>query len=132
MKQRIHKIMLFLLCAATLCCMFPCTAAFAASNPERVTRLAGNHRVTTSFLIADQIKDIQGIEQFDSVIIASGAIFADALPGSYLAAVKQDPHFAHNGIQSLSEPDKGLPENRFETRWNNLYFGWHQRHTRFL
>ena len=56
-----------------------------------VQRLAGSDRFTTAFLVADQMKVNLGIDAFDSVIVASGTNFADALSGSYLAAVKNAP-----------------------------------------
>ena len=56
-----------------------------------VQRLAGSDRFTTAFLVADQMKTNLGIDAFDSVIVASGTNFADALSGSYLAAVKNAP-----------------------------------------
>ncbi|MBQ8833656.1 MAG: leucine-rich repeat protein [Oscillospiraceae bacterium] len=63
-------------------------------NPDAnsgVTRLAGTDRFDTAFLVADQMKENLGIEKFEAVIVASGTNFADALSGSYLAAVKNAP-----------------------------------------
>ena len=62
-----------------------------ASTPANVTRLAGKDRFDTAFKVADQLKSVLGVSKFDSIIVASGATFADALPGSYLAAVKNAP-----------------------------------------
>ena len=56
-----------------------------------VKRLAGDSRYETSFAIANEMKKVLGIEKFDSIILASSEGFADALAGSYLAAVKQAP-----------------------------------------
>jgi putative cell wall-binding protein len=58
---------------------------------EGVTRLAGADRLVTSFLVADQMKEKMGVEKFENIIVASGGTFADALPGSYLSAVKNAP-----------------------------------------
>ena len=58
---------------------------------EGVTRLAGNSRYETAFAIADEMKRILGVNKFDAVILASSENFADALAGSYLAAVKEAP-----------------------------------------
>ena len=58
---------------------------------ENVTRLAGLSRYETSFAIANEMKEVLGVEKFDSIILASSEGFADALAGSYLAAVKQAP-----------------------------------------
>ncbi len=60
--------------------------------PEKdVDRLAGAHRYETAFLAADQMKENLYLEKFDTVVVASGQDFADALSGSYLAAVNQAP-----------------------------------------
>ena len=56
-----------------------------------IERLAGSNRFDTAFKVADQMKKNLGIEKFDSIIVASGINFADALSGSYLAAVKNAP-----------------------------------------
>ena len=57
----------------------------------QTTRIAGDNRFETAFLTADQMKRNLGIEKFDAVVVASGTNFADALSGSYLAAVKEAP-----------------------------------------
>lgn len=61
------------------------------ADREGVLRLFGQNRYETSFRIADECKAMQGVEKFDTVIIASGSNFADALAGSYLAYVKKAP-----------------------------------------
>ena len=69
------------------------THVFHLSN-DRVSyifRLAGGNRFDTAFMVADQMKANLGVEKFDAVIVASGTNFADALSGSYLAAVKKAP-----------------------------------------
>ena len=38
-----------------------------------------------------ELKEVLGVEKFETIIIASGANFADALAGSYLATVKSAP-----------------------------------------
>ena len=75
-----------------------CTACGAAdpnynTTPQvtGVTRLYGANRYETAFKAADELKTLRGGKQFDSVIIACGTNFADALAGSYLAAVKDAP-----------------------------------------
>ena len=57
----------------------------------KVTRLFGTNRFTTAFAVADKMKENLGIDKFDAIIVASGTNFADALSGSYLAAVKNAP-----------------------------------------
>ena len=54
-------------------------------------RVAGGNRFETSFLVADHLKASLDVKRFDSVIIANGIDFADALSGSYLAGVKGAP-----------------------------------------
>ena len=54
-------------------------------------RIAGDNRYETAFDVADALKAELGVTQFNAVIVASGTDFADALAGSYLAAVKSAP-----------------------------------------
>ena len=56
-----------------------------------MVRLAGANRFETALMAADRMKEDLGVAWFDAVIVASGANFADALSGSYLAAVKNAP-----------------------------------------
>ena len=58
---------------------------------EAVIRIAGADRIETSLMLADRLKEVLGIEKFNSVIVASALNFPDALTGSYLAAVKDAP-----------------------------------------
>lgn len=60
-------------------------------NTVDVIRIAGDNRCKTAFAAADKLKEVLGIEKFDAIILASGDNFADALAGSYLAAVKKAP-----------------------------------------
>ncbi len=61
-------------------------------------RMAGSHRYETAFLAADQMRSTLGIQKFDTVVVASGTDFADALSGSYLAAVKNAPILLASGV----------------------------------
>ncbi len=61
------------------------------ADSEGVTRVYGANRYKTSLAIADELKNKLGVSQFDTVIIASGTNFPDALAGSYLAAKKDAP-----------------------------------------
>ena len=54
-------------------------------------RIAGDSRFDTSILAADALKDQLATDKFDTVVLASGTNFADALAGSYLAYVKKAP-----------------------------------------
>ena len=56
-----------------------------------VDRLAGSDRYYTCISVANQLKENLGVEKFESVVIAYGQNFPDALTGSYLAAVKNAP-----------------------------------------
>lgn len=62
-----------------------------AAETKSVYRISGNSRYTTSLAVAEQTREEMEIEQFDAVILATGAEFADALSGSYLSYVKQAP-----------------------------------------
>ena len=69
-------------------------------EPVTVTRIAGDNRCETAFAAADKLKEVLGLEQFEAIIIASGNNYADALAGSYLAAVKTAPILLHrNGME---------------------------------
>ena len=56
-----------------------------------VYRIYGKDRYATSFQIADTLKELLGVEKFQTIIIANGENFPDALAGSYLASVKSAP-----------------------------------------
>ncbi len=62
-----------------------------AEEVSEVTRISGATRYETSYAIADTLKENQSVDQFETVIIANGKNFPDALAGSYLAAVKNAP-----------------------------------------
>ena len=58
---------------------------------SKVVRIAGASRYETAFASADALKEALGVDRFDNAIVACGDNFADALAGSYLAAVKDAP-----------------------------------------
>lgn len=60
-----------------------------------IPRLYGSNRSATAIEVAETMKDTLGVETFDSIIIASGDNFADALAGSCLAAQEQAPILLH-------------------------------------
>ena len=62
-----------------------------SDEPFTVTRISGKGRCETAIQAADTLKSVLGVTEFDSIIIASGMNFADALAGSYLAACKSAP-----------------------------------------
>lgn len=59
------------------------------NNP--VKRIYGSTRYETSYAIADELKNIWGVEKFNNIIVASGVNFPDALSGSYLSNIKKAP-----------------------------------------
>jgi putative cell wall-binding protein len=54
-------------------------------------RIYGENRFETAFIVADYITSFTENNKLDTIIVASGANFADALSGSYLASVKGAP-----------------------------------------
>ncbi|HBB71577.1 MAG TPA: hypothetical protein DCZ71_03105, partial [Ruminococcus sp.] len=56
-----------------------------------VIRIFGATRYETSLKVADDLKEQLGADKFDTVIIACGGNFADALAGSYLSCVTDAP-----------------------------------------
>ena len=56
-----------------------------------VIRIAGENRIETSLKLADQLKEVLGVEKFEAVVVASAMNFPDALTGSYLANAKNAP-----------------------------------------
>lgn len=56
-----------------------------------VQRLSGDNRWVTARKIADQLKETLNVEKFQTIIVASGNDFADALAGSYLSTAKNAP-----------------------------------------
>ena len=61
------------------------------ANDFDINRLYGSTRYETSYAIASALKKQLGVERFDTVILANGNNFPDALAGSYLASVKDAP-----------------------------------------
>ena len=54
-------------------------------------RVKGSSRFDTAIQAANYMKEVKGISEFTTVIVANGMNFADALSGSYLAAVAEAP-----------------------------------------
>ena len=57
----------------------------------KTVRIFGKNRYETGIKVAEEMKAALGVEKFDSIIVACGTGFADALSGSYLAAQKKAP-----------------------------------------
>ena len=64
---------------------------------DEVTRLFGDSRYDTGYVVADTLKEVLGVEKFEAVVVATGKNFADALAGSYLAVEKNAPILLTNG-----------------------------------
>ena len=60
-------------------------------HAESVRRICGDTRFKTSLYMAEELRTRTGRDQFDSVILASGKDFPDALTGGYLSMVKDAP-----------------------------------------
>lgn len=91
--KRILRAML--ICGAVL--MLATPAHGAADH----VRLSGSGRCQTAVAAAEELKATLGVERFDAIIIASGNNFADALAGSYLAAVKSAPILLYQNTSSV-------------------------------
>jgi putative cell wall-binding protein len=69
----------------------------APQVPSDVYRISGSNRFETAFAIADAMKDYLKLESFETILVASGIDFADALSGSYLAAIRNAPILITDG-----------------------------------
>ena len=69
----------------------PEEASAPAGQTEPLSRIAGSTRYYTAIEAAERLKTELGVSSFDNILIASGADYADALSGSYLAYVKSAP-----------------------------------------
>ena len=102
-------------------------------KPETaITRVYGNDRCATAIDSAKKLKDLLGVEYFDTILIANGDNFADALTGSYLANVKGAPillyrrsgaaqnqafileNLSSNGIVYILGGTSAVPESVYE------------------
>ncbi len=79
------------LCGATQ------TEELPALPAPAVKRVSGAGRSETAIAAANAMKLALGVEKFDNMILASGAVFADALTGSYLGVAKKAPILLHYG-----------------------------------
>ena len=60
-------------------------------SENEIIRISGPNRSATAIKAAEHLKEKNGIEKFESIIIASGTGFPDALSASYLAYKKDGP-----------------------------------------
>lgn len=56
-----------------------------------VARIYGSNRFATSLKVADGLKELLSVDKFDTVIMAYGHNYADALAGSYLSCLLDAP-----------------------------------------
>lgn len=89
--KKIKRAILVLFVSVLLLCIPMTVCADASPLKTGVFRIGGATRYETSVLAADALKDQNGGEKFNTVILASGKNFPDALAGSYLANQKQAP-----------------------------------------
>ncbi len=61
-------------------------------------RVYGDNRYETAQKVADTIKEYKGISKFDSVIVASGTDYPDAMSASILAKEKEAPILLVNSL----------------------------------
>ena len=75
-------------------------------------RIAGANRFQTAFLVAEEMKEKLGVEKFDTIVIASGTNFADALSGSYLAAINDAPILlCYHNVETVQRVRSYVHEN---------------------
>ena len=67
------------------------TKTTSIPTASTVSRIYGDNRYRTALAAADMLKELQGMERFDTIVVACGTDFADALSGSYLANKKNAP-----------------------------------------
>ena len=69
-----------------------CDAQYSIEHPAPfVTRIYGSNRYETAFKVAETVRSQISDGKFQNIVVASGTGFADALSGSYLAAIKSAP-----------------------------------------
>ncbi|MBQ6541662.1 MAG: cell wall-binding repeat-containing protein [Lachnospiraceae bacterium] len=72
------------------------------TEPRNFYRAYGKTRYQTSLVIAEEYKKTLGVEQFESIVLATGENFPDALTGSYLAIAKNAPIILVNTKKAAS------------------------------
>lgn len=121
MKKRGLQLLGGALAIAMLSTVLQVPTAYAAEAiveteiiPSKVIRVSGATRYETSIKTAEQLKKSLGVTKFDSVIIASGTGFADALAGSYLANVKSAPILMTDG-KNITQLKRYIDSNLSDT-----------------
>lgn len=93
---------------------------FAESD---VIRFDGNNRYETAIKAADALKKTMGVKKFDSIVLASGDNYPDALAGSYLACVYGAPILLVNKKAANVELVKEYIVNNLEEDGNVFILG---------
>lgn len=91
MKNSTKRILSVLLMAVM---MFVTVIPFISDDADAAStylRIYGRNRYETAMRVAKNVKAAQGVSKFDSIILASGTSFPDALSGSYLSGVTGAP-----------------------------------------
>ena len=72
-------------------------------EPEKatVTRISGTNRIKTAIASADKLKEVLGVDKFQTIVVANAMNFPDALSGSYLAAATKAPILLYADGQAL-------------------------------
>ncbi len=104
-----------------------CGDSFTVGNKylisDTLTRIKGKNRYETSLEICHFTKESMGIDKFESVIIASGENFADALAGSYLAKVKNAPIIMASGKDANNREIKNYLDANLSATGNVYILG---------
>ena len=83
-------------------------------SENEIIRISGPNRSATAIKAAEHLREKNGIEKFESIIIASGTGFPDALSASYLAYKKDGPILLvdNSSISTVSDyVNENLAEN---------------------
>lgn len=70
---------------------FTCTVCGGTYQIRSAYRIYGDNRYETAYRTADQLKEALNVDTFDTIVVAYGRNFADALAGSYLAIQMDAP-----------------------------------------
>lgn len=63
----------------------------AVPGADNAVRVSGGTRFETATNVADQLKEIYGVEKFDNIVVTYSDVFADAMSATALATDKEAP-----------------------------------------
>ena len=81
----------FLVIAVVFAAIAPIITVESEAAVTRVTRIYGDNRYDTAIRSANYLKKLQGGRRFETIIVACGSAYPDALSGSYLSYVTGAP-----------------------------------------